>query len=69
MGLLLYRGSTKSNSNSYHNDILKNALAKFDSKKKIPDYMKDFIDLDLANETKNLGVWADNIDEGYDEDN
>jgi staphylococcal nuclease domain-containing protein 1 len=69
LGLLLYRGSTKSNSNSYHNDILKNALAKFDSKKKIPDYMKDFIDLDLANETKNLGVWADNIDEGYDEDN
>jgi staphylococcal nuclease domain-containing protein 1 len=69
LGLLLYKGYTKSNSNSYHNDILKNALAKFDSTKKIPDYMKDFIDLDLANETKNLGVWADNIDEGYNDDN
>ena len=30
--------------------------------------MKDFVDLDLANEAKNLGVWADNIDDGYDED-
>lgn len=68
LGLLLYRGLTKSNSNSYHNDILKNALAKLDSTKKVPDYMKDFVDLDLANETKNLGVWADNIDDGNNDD-
>jgi len=68
LGLLLYKGSNKNNSNSYHNDILRNALAKLDSTKKIPDYMKDFVDLDLANEAKNLGVWADNIDDGYDED-
>ena len=65
---MLYKGSNKNNSNSYHNDILRNALAKLDSTKKIPDYMKDFVDLDLANEAKNLGVWADNIDDGYDED-
>lgn len=68
MGLLLNKSATRNNSNSYHNDILKNALAKFDSNRKIPDYMKDFVDMDLANESKNLGVWADNIDEGNDDD-
>jgi staphylococcal nuclease domain-containing protein 1 len=66
MGLLLNRGMKK-NANSYHNDIIKVALAKFDSKKKIPDYMKDLVELDLANEAKNLGVWADNTEEENDD--
>lgn len=68
LGLLLFKGTNRNNTNSYHNDILRSALAKFDSKKKIPDYMKDFNDIDLANEAKNLGVWADNIEEDFEED-
>lgn len=67
LGLLLYNGPTKVNTKSYHNDIMKLALAKFDSKKKIPDYMKEFSDLDFANEGKLLGVWADSIDDENDD--
>lgn len=59
-GVLIYTGKDKKNSNSYHYDILKLALAKLDKKKKIPDYFKDLSDLDAANEAKNIGIWAEN---------
>lgn len=67
-GLCLYKGANKAISNTYHYDIVKSALAKFDSAKKTPEYLKDVLDIDQANEGKNLGVWADNIDEGNEDD-
>jgi hypothetical protein len=67
-GLCLYKGANKAISNTYHYDIVKSALAKFDSAKKTPEYLKDVSDIDQANEGKNLGVWADNIDEGNEDD-
>lgn len=59
-GILIYHTKDKKNTNSYHNDILKLALAKLDKSKKIPDYFKELTDLDAANENKNIGIWAEN---------
>ena len=66
-GLLIYRTKDCKNTQSYHHDILKLALAKLDRKKKIPDYFKDLLEVDNANENKNIGVWAEN--EESDEEN
>jgi len=59
-GLLIYHTKDKKNTNSYHYDILKLALAKLDKNKKIPDYLKEISDLNDANENKNIGIWAEN---------
>jgi staphylococcal nuclease domain-containing protein 1 len=54
--------------NSYHNDLINVGYAKFDAKKKIPDYLKVLKNLEKKADEKGIGLWAENEASDYGED-
>ena len=52
---------------TYHADLLKLGYAKLNRNKELPDYMKDFDKIEKEAEVKELGVWDDNAEADYDQ--
>ena len=50
---------------SYHADLLKEGLAMINRNSELPEYMKDFDDIEKEAEEQEIGVWDDNEETDY----
>ena len=65
-GLIVFK-KEKDMKTSYHADLLKLGYAKLNRNKELPEYMKVFDPLEKEAEYKELGVWDDNEETDYDQ--
>jgi hypothetical protein len=50
---------------TYHADLLKEGLAKMNRNEELPEYMKAFDDIEKDAELQEIGVWDDNEETDY----
>ena len=65
-GLIVFKEG-KDIKNTYHADLLKLGYAKLDRNKELPEYMKVFDSFEKEAEYKELGVWDDNEETDYEQ--
>jgi staphylococcal nuclease domain-containing protein 1 len=65
-GLIVFKEG-KDLKKSYHADLLKLGYAKLNRNKELPEYMKAFDPIEKDAEYKELGVWDDNEETDYDQ--
>ena len=65
-GLIVFKEG-KDMKKTYHADLLKLGYAKLNRNKKLPDYMKPLDPIEKDAEIKELGVWDDNEDADYEQ--
>jgi staphylococcal nuclease domain-containing protein 1 len=65
-GLIVFKEG-KDLKKSYHADLLKLGYAKLNRNKELPEYMKVFDPIEKDAEYKELGVWDDNEETDYDQ--
>ena len=63
-GLVIYKEG-KDIKKTYHADLLKDGLAKLNRNSELPDYMKDLDSIEQEAELKEIGVWDDNEETDY----
>ena len=65
-GLIVFKDG-KDMKKTYHADLLKLGYAKLNRSKKLPEYMKAFDPIEKKAEEEELGVWDDNEEADYDQ--
>ena len=50
---------------TYHADLLKDGLAKLNRNNELPEYMKELDSIEQEAELKEIGVWDDNEETDY----
>ena len=68
VGLVVYQNKDKKLKDTYHNDLLKLGFAKLDAKKSLPDYLKDLKECERKAEQLGVGLWAENEQTDYDQE-
>ena len=63
-GLIVFKEG-KDLKKTYHADLLKDGLAKLNRNSELPDYMKDLDSIEQEAELKEIGVWDDNEETDY----
>ena len=63
-GLIVFKEG-KDMKKTYHADLLKEGLAKLNRNDELPEYMKDLESIEQEAELKELGVWDDNEETDY----
>ena len=63
-GLVVFKEG-KDLKKTYHADLLKDGLAKLNRNSELPDYMKDLDSIEQEAELKEIGVWDDNEETDY----
>ena len=66
-GLIIFKDGKDDMKKTYHADLLKLGYAKLNRSKELPDYMKAFDKIEKEAEDKELGVWDDNAEADYDQ--
>jgi staphylococcal nuclease domain-containing protein 1 len=66
-GLIIFKEGKDDMKKTYHADLLKLGYAKLNRNKELPDYMKAFDKIEKEAEDKELGVWDDNAEADYDQ--
>jgi staphylococcal nuclease domain-containing protein 1 len=68
VGVFVYQRKDKKLENTYHYDLLKLGFAKLDTKKTLPDYLKDLKEVQNKADKLGVGIWAENEATDYDEE-
>ena len=64
-GLIVFKEGKNDMKNTYHADLLKEGLAKLNRNGELPEYMKDLEPIDEQAEREEIGVWDDNEETDY----
>ena len=64
-GLIVFKEGKNDMKKTYHADLLKEGLAKLNRNGELPEYMKDLEPIDEQAEREEIGVWDDNEETDY----